>query len=107
MKIIQLPHATFTRDKENLKYNLEITLKEALTGFEKVITHLDGHKVTISKPAGQVTSQGEIMKIQEEGMPKYGSPSDFGDLFVTFIVKSPTKLNDLQKEKFKDFFTTF
>ena len=87
----------FTRDKENLKLAVDITLKEALVGFTKEITHLDGHKVTISKPAGRVTSHGEIMKIVEEGMPKYGSPSDFGDLFVTFKVKSPTELNTHQK----------
>jgi DnaJ-class molecular chaperone len=83
---------------------VNITLKEALTGFSMEFTHLDGHKVTISKPAGQVTSQGEIMKIKEEGMPKYGSPSDFGDLFVTFKVKSPTKLDSDQKEKLETFF---
>ena len=55
MKIIQLPHANFTRDKENLKTTVEITLREALLGFTREITHLDGHTVTISKEQGQPT----------------------------------------------------
>jgi len=51
MKIVQLPHPVFTREGENLKINMNITLKEALIGFEKELTHLDGHKVTVSKGA--------------------------------------------------------
>lgn len=37
MKIVQLPHARFTRDKENLKTSMKISLVEALTGFKKEI----------------------------------------------------------------------
>ena len=55
IKIIQLPHPVFTRDKENLKMDMEISLKQALLGFSFEIEHLDGHKVTLSKPAGQIT----------------------------------------------------
>ena len=52
MKIIQLPHKEFIRDKESLKLNIPITLKESLVGFEREIKHLDGHTVTIKKEAG-------------------------------------------------------
>ena len=41
------------------------------------------------------------MRIREEGMPKYGTPSDFGDLIVTFNVKTPAKLDDGQKAMLK------
>ena len=44
-KIQQLPHKTFTRDGDNLKTKVEISLKQALLGFEIEIEHLDGHKV--------------------------------------------------------------
>jgi len=33
------------------------------------------------------------MRIQEEGMPKYGMASEKGDLLITFKVRNPTKLD--------------
>ena len=33
---------------DNLYYNLDISLEEALLGFSKRITHLDGHLVEVS-----------------------------------------------------------
>lgn len=104
MKIIQLPHDNFTREGETLKMSLTITLKEALLGFSHEITHLDGHKVTIAKSGGQTTQHGEVMRINGEGMPKFGSPSDSGDLLVTFTVANPETLNPGQQTLFKQFF---
>ena len=100
-KIQQLPHKTFTRDVDNLKTNVEITLKQALLGFEMEIEHLDGHKVLLSKKSGQITQPGEVQKIEDEGMPKYGMPSDAGDLYVTYIVRNPLKLDAGQKTLIK------
>jgi DnaJ-class molecular chaperone len=37
-------------------------------------------------------------------MPKYGTPSDFGDLIVTYKVKNPEKLDDGQVAMLKTFF---
>lgn len=44
-KVETVNHPTFERVKDNLKTTVKITLKEALLGFDKSITHLDGHKV--------------------------------------------------------------
>lgn len=104
MKIIQLPHSVFTRDGENLKVSMNLTLKEALMGFEKELTHLDGHTVTVSKSPNQITQHGEVMRIEGEGMPKFGMPSDAGDLLVTFNIANPSKLTSGQKVLFKQFF---
>lgn len=72
---------------------MEISLRQALLGFEFEIDHLDGHKVTLSKPAGQVTQPGEVQRISGEGMPKYGMPSEYGDLLVTYKVRNPETLD--------------
>lgn len=45
--ISQSPHAVFKRVDNNLYYNLDLTLEEALLGFEKRIVHLDGHEVVV------------------------------------------------------------
>ena len=93
-KVVELEHPTFTRKNDNLEMKLEISLRDALLGFEREITHMDGHVVKIVKNPGQITQPGEVMKIPEEGMPKYGMSSEFGDLLVTLNVKSPEKLDD-------------
>ncbi len=79
----------------------EITLKQALLGFKIEVTHLDGHTFTLEKKRGQITQPGETMKVTEEGMPKFGSPSEFGDLYVTFKVKNPVSLSDGQRTLLK------
>ena len=82
----------------------EISLKEALLGFEFKIKHLDNHEVIIKKEEGQTTQPNEIMLLRGEGMPKYGHPTEFGDLLVEFIVRLPTGLNSEQIQNYKNFF---
>lgn len=88
-KIQVLPHKRFIRDGDDLKLTQEITLKQALLGFDITIKHLDGHEVEIKKSLGSVTQPGEVMRIRDEGMPKYGMASEKGDLLVTFKVRNP------------------
>lgn len=102
-KVETVNHPTFVRVKEHLKTTVQITLKEALLGFEKSITHLDGHKVWI-KRKNQMTRPGLIDKIKGEGMPIFEYPSDYGDLVVTFKVEMPRHLNEMQVDGFKQFF---
>jgi DnaJ-class molecular chaperone len=77
-------------------------MKEALLGFEKTISHLDGHKVKLSKTG--VTNPGEKQKIIGEGMPHHQFGSEFGDLFVTYEVEFPKDLNDSHLTKFRKMF---
>ena len=70
VKIVEIPHPLFTREKNDLKIYLEITLKEALLGFTKYITHLDGRSVEIDR-VGQITKPGLILRMKGEGMPVF------------------------------------
>jgi DnaJ-class molecular chaperone len=99
-KIITAPHQRFSRDGDQLHVNMSINLLEALVGFSKNITHLDGHQVLIERT--EITKPGEIIKISEEGMPHHNFPSQVGDLFVHFTVIMPTSLTDQQKEVLKE-----
>ena len=73
-----------------------ITLKEALLGFTKTITHMDEHTVEISRK--RITKPFFVKTIKGEGMPIHQFPSEFGDLHVKFIVEMPKQLNDAQKK---------
>ena len=50
----QKPHKTFKRVGDNLFIDIHINLEEALLGFQKTITHMDGHRVTIKSEKGEV-----------------------------------------------------
>ncbi len=101
----QRSHARFERRGANLHYKMQITLKEALTGFSKKIKHLDDHEVEISTESlssvltNGIVRPGQTVVIKEEGMPVHEVPSQFGDLHVTFDVVFPTNLSNEQKEK--------
>jgi DnaJ-class molecular chaperone len=86
-KMETLPHPLFVREREHLKLDVKITLRQALLGFTKSIKHLDGHKVTIKRD--KITKPGEVERIRGEGMPVFEYPSDYGDLIVTYVVEFP------------------
>ena len=98
----QIPHDFFTRREDDLLMNLHITLTEALLGFSKPITHLDGREVIIEKKT--VSHCQEIYLVKNEGMRKKGrgSAKQFGDLHVTIHIDFPKKLTDRQKNLVKE-----
>ena len=96
MNLKQKPHSFFTRAGNNLKMDMEITLRDALLGFSKTITHMDGHTVEVKR--SKITRPFQVMTIKKEGMPVHEYPSEFGDLLVKFIVKMPGSLTDAQRE---------
>lgn len=61
-RIVTGPHETFTRDGNNLRMTLRISLLEALVGFERAVTHLDGHAVVIRR--SEVTSHNDVMQVR-------------------------------------------
>nr|KAJ3421035.1 DnaJ- protein scj1 [Polyrhizophydium stewartii] len=92
----QRPHPVFTRKGDNLYMTQAITLKEALLGFEKKVAHLDGKDLPIARKT--VTQPGFVQTIKGQGMPKFGFPSERGDLFVEYSVVFPTTLTAEQQK---------
>lgn len=93
VKVEEIAHPVFKREGVNLKLHMEITLREALLGFEKKIIHLDGHIVEVNRKS-QTTKPGLINRFKGEGMPIFEQYGDYGDLLVTFVVKFPESLTE-------------
>jgi DnaJ-class molecular chaperone len=87
-KVTQLAHSKFTRAGNDLKIRINISLKEALLGFTREITHLDGHVVNVDRE-DKVTKPGLMERFKGEGMPVFEHYGDFGDMLVTYIVDMP------------------
>jgi DnaJ family protein A protein 2 len=84
-------HSIFNRAGADLHAELEITLAEALTGFNRVvITHLDGRgiQLNVQQPNGKVLRPDEILKIPGEGMPHKRSDHK-GDLYLSVKIIFP------------------
>jgi curved DNA-binding protein len=52
-----------------------------------------------------VTTHGYVQRIQKEGMPVYDSDDQFGDLYITYIIKFPSSLTAEQKDAVRKLFS--
>eukprot|EP01095_Lingulamoeba_sp_RSL-Kostka_P005100 TRINITY_DN16457_c0_g1_i1.p2 TRINITY_DN16457_c0_g1~~TRINITY_DN16457_c0_g1_i1.p2 ORF type:complete len:412 (-),score=145.23 TRINITY_DN16457_c0_g1_i1:78-1313(-) len=98
--LVTKEHPDFVRRGDDLYLNMKITLLEALVGFSKTVTHLDGHKVPITRT--HVAKPGMIQLIKNEGMPHHQFPSQKGNLYVEYEVIFPSVLTEKQKDGFRD-----
>ncbi|KAI7865376.1 hypothetical protein BDF14DRAFT_1032213 [Spinellus fusiger] len=88
--ISTVPHPIFERRGHSLYTKQSITLIQALTGFKKTLTHLDGTTVTLKREG--VTQYGFVQSLPGYGMPHRDS-SARGDLFVEYTVIFPTHVD--------------
>ena len=87
----------FKRIGNDLTTDLEIDLYTAVLGGETLVKTLDG---TVSLKVKPETQNGTKVKLKGKGFPIYKKEDEFGDLYVTYIVKMPTNLSDQEKELF-------
>merc|ERR1712151_301879 len=97
VKFKEVPTKPFERSGNALMVPIEITLREALLGWERKIKHMDGHFVHVSTV--EVTMPGQVLVVKREGMPVKDVPDEFGDLMLKITVKFPHKLTSSDKEE--------
>ncbi|KAJ5191721.1 Protein psi1 [Penicillium cinerascens] len=96
----EVPHPDFTRKGDDLITTVELSLKEALTGWERIVRTIDGKSIRVSKPGP--TQPGHEERYPGWGMVKSKKPSERGDLVVQVKVKFPTSLDSNTKDILKD-----
>ncbi|QDP96162.1 molecular chaperone DnaJ [Microlunatus elymi] len=98
------PHELFKRDGDNLEMVVKLPMTAAALGTELDLPTLeadlpdadpDKTTVRLTVPAG--TQSGTRLTVDDAGVPKLRSNSR-GDLGVTLLVQTPTKLDDEQRE---------
>ncbi|EGT5270184.1 molecular chaperone DnaJ [Clostridioides difficile] len=92
-------HPLFTRDGNDIYFEMPITFVQATLGDEIEVPTLDG-KVKYSVPEG--TQTGTVFRLKEKGIPRIRGNSR-GDQYVKVVVEIPKKLNDKQKELLREF----
>lgn len=82
----------FKRRGDDLIYEHNLTLREALTGFKHILIHLDGRKLLIENY--DIVAPETFKLIHNEGMPNANNSTQKGDLIIYFNVLFPKTLPD-------------
>ncbi|SDL64728.1 molecular chaperone DnaJ [Tessaracoccus oleiagri] len=104
VEINVLPHETFRREGDNLEVVVKLPMTAAALGTTVDLATLEAEwensavedrTVAVEVPAG--TQSGTRISIKERGVPKLRGGGR-GDLGVTFLVQTPTRLDDHQRD---------
>merc|ERR1711991_1007147 len=87
--IQEVEDETFKRKGDDLFLKKEITLAEALCGYEFLVEHMDGRVLHVQSKPGEIVRPGLIRGIEGEGMPRHKNPFLRGHLFILFDIVFP------------------
>ncbi|KAK8066320.1 DnaJ like subfamily B member 4 [Apiospora hydei] len=94
------PHVLYARDGDDLTHTIDLSLKEALTGWRRLVTTIDGKQITVEKSGP--TQPGSSDTYPNQGMPISKKPGDRGNFIIKYNVKFPTSLTAQQKAQLKE-----
>lgn len=89
----------FKRDGNNLYADVDLDLYTSLLGGDVTIDTFDGKAKLTIKPE---TQNGTKVKLKGQGFPVYKKEGEFGDLYITWQIKTPTNLTEKEKELFTE-----
>lgn len=89
----------FKRQGSDLYTTAEIGLYTAVLGGETQVETLSGKLKLKVTPGTQTDTK---VRVKGKGFPVYKSEGQFGDLYVTYKVKTPTNLSEREKELFTE-----
>ena len=92
-------NSDFKREGNNLYSDADLDLYTAVLGGEVFVNTFDG-KVKVKVPAE--TQTGTKVKLKGKGFPVYKKENQFGDLYITYNIKTPTNLSQKEKELFEE-----
>jgi len=91
-------HTQFKRDGDNLYANIDLDLYTSILGGETTIDTFNGKVKLNIKPE---TQNGTKVKLKGKGFPVYKKEGHYGDLIITYTIKTPTNLSKREKELFE------
>lgn len=99
MKFIINNQTPFKRDGDTLYLNVSLDLYTSLLGGEIMVDTFDG-KVKL-KIAPETQNETKV-KLKGKGFPVYKKEGEFGDLIITYHIKTPIKLSEKEIALFKE-----
>jgi curved DNA-binding protein len=90
----------FKRVANDLYLDYDLDIYTAVLGGEITVSDFDNAKLKLKVTSG--TQSGTKIRLKGKGFPIYKQEGQFGDLYVTYLVKIPTQLSDKEKELFNE-----
>ncbi|ATY61625.1 DnaJ domain-containing protein [Cordyceps militaris] len=94
------PHILYKREDNDLIQTITLELKEALTGWRRTVSTIDGRQIPLDK-AGP-TQPGSEDRYPGLGMPISKKPGERGDFIIKYKVNFPSSLSAAQKNKLRE-----
>lgn len=91
----ELEHEKFVREDNNLYFEIELNVVDAILGCNKEITTLDGKKL-ISK-INPYSDNGTKYRFMGEGLPDLYNPSKRGNMYGVVNIKMPKNITDEER----------
>jgi DnaJ-class molecular chaperone len=101
IQVAVAPHPFFTRDGQDIRMELPVTLREAVLGGKVTAPTLTG-PVSLSVPANSNT--GTTLRLKGKGVPAHAR-EPAGDLYVKLVVALPESADE-QLRKFAESWKT-
>lgn len=95
LNIKVLEHPRYERRGDDLHMQTPVDLFTALLGGKQEVATLSG-KINITVQEG--TPNGKVVRLKGKGMPLYGKPGQYGDLYAKLSVKLPDHLTPHQRQ---------
>jgi len=92
-------HTQFKRERNDLYQNVDLDLYTSILGGEITIDSFNGKVKLQIKPEAKNESK---VKLKGKGFPVYKKEGEFGDMIITYHIKTPTNLSEKEKELFKE-----
>lgn len=99
IKFIIDNHTKFKREGNNLYENVDLDLYTAILGGEIMVDTFDGKVKLNIKPE---TENGTKVKLKGKGFPIYKQEGKYGDLIITYNLKTPSNLSEKEINLFKE-----
>ncbi|PHH70586.1 hypothetical protein CDD80_5904 [Ophiocordyceps camponoti-rufipedis] len=93
-------HTLFKRQDNDIVHTVTLDLKEALTGWKRTVTTIEGRQINLDK--GGPTQPGSEDRYPGLGMPLSKKPGQRGDLIIKYKVNFPSTLTAAQKQKLRE-----
>jgi DnaJ family protein A protein 2 len=82
-------HPIFKRIQGDLFMTYQLTLKEALCGYDIKIPHLNGSIIRIKSKKREIVQHSDLKRILNKGMPQKGAFDVYGHLYIKFEIVFP------------------
>jgi len=89
------PHPWLTREGNDLKMDLPVTLQEAVLGGKVLVPTLGGGQVSLSVPPNSNT--GTVLRLKGKGVPAHGGEAA-GNLYARLVVTLPDQPDPALKQ---------